>query len=93
MASILAAGFAPAVAGSGVLMPVRKIEVPKPLVLTGQSTVGPVFVTSADAINFMHKGEWRTVRISRCGVVSGISIFSDDSVKLVYRNAQPQPPY
>jgi len=31
MAGILAAGFAPAAIGSGVLMPVRKIIVPAPL--------------------------------------------------------------
>ncbi len=55
LSSILAAGIAPAVVGSGILMPVRKIVVPTETWLYTENMAPYVHAAIADMIKLMPK--------------------------------------
>lgn len=67
MAGILASGFAPAVIGSGVLMPVRKIFVPPPLSIN----MIPRTVISIRDAYMLELNEWARREVNR---ISGVHL-------------------
>lgn len=81
MASILAAGFAPAAVGSGVLMPVRKVL-----------AAPQVWVLHAGRICYVDDTDRQIVRVGPVAASAADRLMVDDIIKMCASMARCMPP-